>query len=130
VKPLNISTNLNDTVISNEDENPNNLTISTFEPLTLSDLNTSNISSTNTTKEEISFGGRKRKTMKIRKSMKKRKIMRKQKTLRKRNYSRKNNRKQRGGTCYGNGVGANSYDPNFSIYNTRELQLFPYKPTN
>ena len=39
-------------------------------------------------------------------------------------------RKQRGGLCFGNGVGANSYDPNFSIYNTRELQLFPYKPTN
>ena len=38
-------------------------------------------------------------------------------------------RSQRGGTCYGRGVGANSYDPNFSIYNTRELQLFPYKPT-
>jgi len=38
-------------------------------------------------------------------------------------------RGQRGGTCYGRGVGANSYDPNFSIYNTRELQLFPYKPT-
>jgi len=34
----------------------------------------------------------------------------------------------RGGTCYGTGVGANNYDPNFSIYNTRELQLFPYKP--
>jgi len=28
--------------------------------------------------------------------------------------------KQRGGTCYGSGVGANSY-------NTRELKLFPYK---
>ena len=39
-------------------------------------------------------------------------------------------RKQRGGTCYGNGVGANNYDPNFSIYNTRELSLFPYRPTN
>ena len=37
-------------------------------------------------------------------------------------------KKQRGGTCYGSGVGANNYDPNFSIYNTRELQLFPYKP--
>lgn len=41
--------------------------------------------------------------------------------------SRKSYRKQKGGTCYGTGVGANSYDPNFSIYNTRELQLFPYK---
>ena len=129
-KALNISTNLNDTIISEEDENPNNLTIPTFEPLTLSDLNTSNISSTNTTKEDISIGGKKRKTMKKRKTIKKRKTMKKCKTLRKRNYSRKNNRKQRGGTCYGNGVGANSYDPNFSIYNTRELQLFPYKPTN
>ena len=36
-------------------------------------------------------------------------------------------KKQRGGTCYGSGVGANNYDPNFSIYNTRELKLFPYK---
>ena len=40
----------------------------------------------------------------------------------------KKSRKQKGGMCFGNGVGANSYDPNFSIYNTRELQLFPYKP--
>jgi len=40
----------------------------------------------------------------------------------------RHSRKQRGGTCYGSGVGANNYDPNFSIYNTRELQLFPYKP--
>jgi len=38
-------------------------------------------------------------------------------------------RKQKGGQCYGNGVGANNYDPNFSIYNTRELTLFPYRPT-
>jgi hypothetical protein len=29
--------------------------------------------------------------------------------------------------CYGNGVGANSYDPNYSIYNTNMLKLFPYK---
>ena len=36
-------------------------------------------------------------------------------------------RKQRGGMCYGNGVGANSYDPNYSIYNTNMLKLFPYK---
>jgi hypothetical protein len=39
-------------------------------------------------------------------------------------------RKQRGGMCFGNGVGANNYDPNFSVYNTRELALFPYRPTN
>lgn len=37
-------------------------------------------------------------------------------------------RKQRGGMCFGNGVGANAFDPNNSIFNTRELQLFPYKP--
>ena len=59
------------------------------------------------------MGGRRRKTRKGRKGRKSRK-----------------SRKQRGGTCYGNGVGANNYDPNFSIYNTRELSLFPYKPTN
>jgi hypothetical protein len=28
----------------------------------------------------------------------------------------------------GQNIGANCYDPNFSIYNTRELNLFPYKP--
>jgi hypothetical protein len=37
-------------------------------------------------------------------------------------------RKQRGGNCYGNGVGANAYDPNYSIYNTTQLQMFPYRP--
>jgi hypothetical protein len=53
---------------------------------------------------------------------------------RKRKASRKNkgsnvrkSRKQKGGVCYGNGVGANSYDPNYSIYNTNMLKLFPYK---
>ena len=59
------------------------------------------------------MGGRKRKTRKGRKGRKGRK-----------------SRKQRGGMCFGNGVGANNYDPNFSIYNTRELTLFPYRPTN
>ena len=53
--------------------------------------------------ESRSLGGKKRKTRKYRKSYK-------------------------GGACYGTGVGANCYDPNFSIYNTRELQLFPYRP--
>jgi hypothetical protein len=46
----------------------------------------------------------------------------------KKNKSKRKSKKQRGGTCYGSGVGSNNYDPNFSIYNTRELQLFPYKP--
>ena len=52
---------------------------------------------------------------------------RRRKTSRKTKKGKKT-RKQRGGMCYGNGVGANSYDPNFSIYNTRELELFPYRP--
>ena len=53
---------------------------------------------------------------------------------RRRKTSRKNkgkktrkSRKQKGGMCYGNGVGANSYDPNYSIYNTNMLKLFPYR---
>ena len=45
----------------------------------------------------------------------------------KKNKKNKKSRKQKGGTCYGSGVGANSYDPNYSIYNTRELKLFPYR---
>ena len=85
--------------------------------LHLSDLENSNIDSTNTTREEDSFGGKRKKLRKTRKSRKSRKNVRK-------------SRKQRGGMCFGNGVGANSYDPNFSIYNTRELSLFPYRPTN
>ena len=44
--------------------------------------------------------------------------------------SRRSRRNLKGGMCFGNGVGANSNDPNFSIFNTRALQLFPYKPTN
>ena len=34
------------------------------------------------------------------------------------------NSKQNGGQ----NIGANCSDPNFSIYNTRELTLFPYRP--
>jgi hypothetical protein len=86
--------------------------------LHLSDLDDSNTSH-NTTKEEESFGGRskKRRTLKKRKGRKSRKHRRK-------------SRKQRGGMCYGTGVGANSYNPNFSVYNTNLLKLFPYKPIN
>lgn len=47
----------------------------------------------------------------------------------KRRKTRKMRRhKQRGGARYGTGVGANNFDPNNSIYNTQELNLFPYKP--
>ena len=37
-------------------------------------------------------------------------------------------RKQRGGMRYGTGVGSNCVEPNYSIYNTPALSLFPYKP--
>jgi len=50
----------------------------------------------------------------------------KQKIKRGRKHTRKYRHK--GGAIYGTGYGANCYDPNFSIYNTRELQLFPYSP--
>jgi hypothetical protein len=46
----------------------------------------------------------------------------------KKHTTKRKTKKQKGGTCYGTGVGANNYDPNFTIYNTRQLQLFPYKP--
>jgi hypothetical protein len=50
----------------------------------------------------------------------------------KRRKSRKSRKmrghKQRGGMRYGTGVGANCFDPNYSIYNTPALSLFPYKP--
>jgi hypothetical protein len=47
----------------------------------------------------------------------------------KRRKSRKmRGHKQRGGMRYGTGVGANCFDPNYSIYNTPALSLFPYKP--
>ena len=52
------------------------------------------------------------------------KMLYKKKTQSKR---RRTTRKMRGGTCYGTGVGSNNYDPNFSIYNTNMLKLFPYK---
>ena len=94
--------------------------------LHLSDLNENNDETIlgNTTMEDDSIGGKKRKTMRKRKMMKKRKTMKKRKMIKKSKHSKK----QKGGMCYGNGVGANAYDPNFSIYNTRELELFPYKP--
>ena len=59
--------------------------------------------------DEAGGGGRRRKTRKSRKTRK--------------------NRKMKGGARYGTGVGANNFDPNFSIYNTPALSLFPYKPT-
>jgi hypothetical protein len=108
-------TNLNDSNVFNGNNNSQ-------DSLHLSDLNVSDANgSTNTTMEDDSFGGRKRKAYgKGRKTRKNKKG---------RKYGRKS-RRQSGGMCFGNGVGANNYDPNFSIYNTRELTLFPYRPTN
>jgi len=68
-------------------------------------------------------GGKKRRRKTTRKTKKGRKSKQKGKK-----QKGKKSRKQKGGMCYGNGVGANSYNPNFSIYNTRELELFPYRP--
>jgi len=93
--------------------------------MNLDELNTSNISNTSgdTTSEDISFGGKRRRRISRKKITRKgRKIRRGRKTLRNRKL------KLKGGMCFGNGVGANRYDPNYSIYNTNMLKLFPYKP--
>jgi len=90
--------------------------------MNLNELNTSGISDAGyTTSEDTSFdefGGKRRK----------RRLSRKKQTKKGRK-TRKNKRKlnHKGGMCFGNGVGANSNDPNFSIYNTNMLKLFPYK---
>lgn len=80
-------------------------TMGTMDP---DELNISNMSG-NTTVESV--GGKKR-----RRSSKKR-----------RGKGRKTRKSRGGGMCFGNGVGANSYNPNNSIYNTNMLTLFPYK---
>jgi hypothetical protein len=63
---------------------------------------------------------------------KKNKYTKKNKNNKRRTHkNRKVHRKNlKGGMCFGNGVGANTNDPNFSIYNTNLTKLFPYKPTN
>jgi hypothetical protein len=60
-----------------------------------------------------------RKTRKMRRGIKKRKI-----TL---NMSRKRKFRKIKKIKGGNNIGANCSDPNFSIYNTNLLKLFPYK---
>lgn len=90
--------------------------------LNISDLDYEGRESGNTTMEDFSFGGKKCK--KLNKTRHK-KINRKTKN---KIYKEKNTRKHKGGSiCFGNGVGANNNDPNFSIYNTNMLKLFPYK---
>ena len=55
---------------------------------------------------------------------------RKQKTnkLKKKQIKSKKTNTLKGGMVYGNGYGANCNDPNYSIYNTNLLKLFPYNP--
>lgn len=113
--------------------------------LHLSDLEEMN-SSRDTTRETMSLGGKSRRSNKKRKTIRKRKG----KTIRRhkrRVTKRHRTRKMRGGNvdelssadfnpnlAYdskqngGRNIGANCNDPNFSIYNTRELTLFPYNP--
>jgi hypothetical protein len=126
------TTNESMTNIGDDYDYDNNSSILSNGSLHLSDLNDDDDenSSVNTTIEDVSVGGKKRKVTKKRNSTKKRKTMKKRKIEKKRKSmkKRKHTKKQKGGMCYGNGVGANSYDPNFSIYNTQELQLFPYRP--
>jgi hypothetical protein len=109
--------------ISHADDN-NNMDLDLSQgSLHLSDLDEDSRISGYTTDPDESFGGKKNKKSKKNRNNKKSKKNRNNKKSKK----NRNNKKQNGGVCYGNGVGANSYDPNFSLYNTRELQLFPYK---
>ena len=118
-----ISMNSNHDLEDDDELDENNISNGSMH---LSELNQSVGSDNNTTTESFgSLGGKRRKTKKSRKTKKTRKTRKTRKSIK----SRKT-RKQRGGQCYGRGIGANNYDPNFSIYNTNELQLFPYKPTN
>lgn len=82
------------------------------DSLHFSDLDDSRMSGYTSSESNTEFGGRRR-----RKPTKKRRGKKTRKT-----------RKQLGGMCFGNGVGANSFDPNYSIYNTNALKLFPYRP--
>ena len=56
---------------------------------------------------------------------------RKMKYRRTKRNNRKRSKRIRGGNRIGgNNIGANCNDPNFSIYNTNLLKLFPYKGGN
>ena len=47
---------------------------------------------------------------------------------RKNNKRRKTHKNLKGGSVFGNGYGSNCNDPNYNIYNTNLLKLFPYNP--
>lgn len=63
---------------------------------------------------------------KISKKHKKTRLTKLKKLKTRKNKTRRQRQRQRGGICYGQGVGSNNYDPNYSIYNTNMLKLFPY----
>jgi hypothetical protein len=102
----------------NDDNNHMNLNNMNFEQgpgLNIQDLGPYSPKSVT----EEPYGGRRMRKMrksKLRRSGRRMRRMRRMRSV------------KRGGACYGNGVGANAFDPNYSIYNTRELQLFPYIP--
>lgn len=82
------------------------------------DIGELNISDTSnmsgyTTGPDNSFGGKRRRRVSKKRRGKK---------------GRKTRKYRGGGMCFGNGVGANTNDPNYSIFNTNMLKLFPYKP--
>ena len=116
-------------------------------------INNSNNTTIEEGEVEESFGGKfkKRKTMKKHKKRKTMKKHKKRKTMKKykkrKTIKKRKTRRIKGGNvdtlgsadfnpnlAYdskqdgGQNIGANCYDPNFSIYNTRELELFPYNP--
>jgi len=119
--------------VQNQDiHNNDNMDINNDGPMQLNELDVDSdyaaTDSEDNSDDEMDGGKKRRRTLKKRKGRKTMKKRKGRKTMKKRKGRK--TRKQRGGTCYGNGVGANNYDPSFSIYNTRELTLFPYKPTN
>jgi hypothetical protein len=106
-------------------QDPSSPSPSSPSPSSQGSLHLSDLESiyTDETPMDMSIGGRKHKsygkTKKGKKSLKYNRKSRKQRG--------KQKGKQKGGRCFGNGVGANSYEPNYSIYNTNMLKLFPYR---
>ena len=117
---------------TNDDSIMNSLNLSNLSngPLNNSDLETNN-ASINTTRDN-SFGGKNTKrhryvskksgTKNKKRILKSKNTNKKRKSLNKKNKTHKS-RKSRGGS----NIGSNCSDPNFSIYNTNMLKLFPYK---
>jgi len=119
-----------------------------IDTLNLSDLNSLPTSppsspsgsysiSSNETSKEGSVGGRRtRKTRITRRTRKYKRKTRRGSTTKKVRKTKRSSKGKKGrkrqhslrGGCYGTGVGANNYEPNYSIYNTDMLKLFPYKP--